>query len=225
LSGRAAWALVVGARRSGETIRVVDLVGEQAVDFLVYSAADKAERYDAQLTLLTHGSTAITRGTQLLSNRGYELMTVASDTLGAHDTLVGCCSAEANTVRFGERAAHLHSCRDNFLIELAKHGMSKRDIVPNLNFSCRFRSRRMAGWPLSPACTSRATTSICSPASTSSFPTARRSTIRATDLTPRRSRSRFRAHDSRANHYAACGGRPIGLISAMNFAQARMRGD
>ena len=123
-----------GLVRSGETIRVVDLVGEQAVDFLVYSAADKAERYDAQLTLLTRGSTTITRGTRLLSNRGYELMTVTSDTLGAHDTLVGCCSAEANTVRFGEQAAHLHSCRDNFLIELAKHGMSKRDIVPNLNF-------------------------------------------------------------------------------------------
>ncbi len=123
-----------GLVRRGETIRVVDLVGEQAVDFLVYGAADKAERYDAQLTLLTRGSTAITRGTQLLSNRGYVLMTVASDTLGAHDTLVGCCSAEANSVRFGERAAHLHSCRDNFLLELAKHGMSKRDIVPNLNF-------------------------------------------------------------------------------------------
>lgn len=123
-----------GLVRSGETIRVVDLVGEQAVDFLVYSAADKTERYDAQLTLLTRGSTAIARGTRLLSNRGYELMTVTSDTLGAHDTLVGCCSAEGNAVRFGEQAAHLHSCRDNFLIEVAKHGMSKRDIVPNLNF-------------------------------------------------------------------------------------------
>jgi urea carboxylase-associated protein 1 len=123
-----------GLVRRGETLRVVDLAGEQAVDFLVYSAADKAERYDAQLTLLTRGSTAITRGTRLLSNRGNALMTVVSDTLGAHDTLVGCCSAEANTVRFGEPAAHLHSCRDNFLIELAKHGMSKRDIVPNLNF-------------------------------------------------------------------------------------------
>ncbi|MBA3478818.1 MAG: DUF1989 domain-containing protein [Lautropia sp.] len=123
-----------GLVRSGETLRITDLAGEQAVDFLVYSAADKAERYDAQLTLLTRGSTAITRGTRLLSNRGCELMTVTADTLGGHDTLVGCCSAEANAVRFGEQAAHLHSCRDNFLIELAKHGMSKRDIVPNLNF-------------------------------------------------------------------------------------------
>jgi urea carboxylase-associated protein 1 len=123
-----------GLVRSGETIRIVDLVGEQAVDFLVYSAADKTERYDAQLTLLTSGSTAIAGGTRLMSNRGCELMTVTSDTLGTHDTLVGCCSAEGNMVRFGEHAAHLHSCRDNFLIELAKHGMAKRDIVPNLNF-------------------------------------------------------------------------------------------
>jgi urea carboxylase-associated protein 1 len=62
------------------------------------------------------------------------MATIAGDTLGAHDTLVGCCSAEGNTVRFGEETRYLHSCRDNFLIELAKHGMSKRDIVPNLNF-------------------------------------------------------------------------------------------
>ena len=123
-----------GLVRSGETLRIVDVMGEQAVDFLVYNAADTAERYDAQLTLLIRSSTAITSGTQLLSNHGHELMTVTSDTLGAHDTLVGCCSAEANTVRFGDQAAHLHSCRDNFLIELGKHGMSKRDIVPNLNF-------------------------------------------------------------------------------------------
>jgi uncharacterized protein len=123
-----------GIVQRGEILRVIDLVGEQAVDFLIYCAANTAERYDAQLTLFENGSTVISRKTKLLSNRGRELMCVAADTLGAHDTLIGCCSAEANTVRFGEQAAHLHSCRDNFLIELAKHGMSKRDIVPNLNF-------------------------------------------------------------------------------------------
>ena len=37
-------------------------------------------------------------------------------------------------MRFGEQASQLHACRDNLLIELAKHGMSKRDVVPNLNF-------------------------------------------------------------------------------------------
>ena len=118
----------------GETLRIVDLIGEQAVDTLLYAAADTAERYDAQLTVLTQASTVVTRGTRLYSNRGRVMMSVAADTLGAHDTLVGCCSAEGNAVRFGEQARHLHSCRDNFLIELGMHGMSKCDIVPNLNF-------------------------------------------------------------------------------------------
>lgn len=123
-----------GLVRHGETLRIVDLVGKQAVDTLLYAAQDTAERYDAQLTLLTQASTVVTRGTRLYSNRGRVMATVVADTLGAHDTLVGCCSAESNIVRFGEQSRHLHSCRDNFLTELAKYGMSKRDIVPNLNF-------------------------------------------------------------------------------------------
>jgi len=123
-----------GIIRSDETLRIVDLVGEQAVDALVYGAHDTTERYDAQLTLLMQGGPVVSRGTKLYSTRGRIMMTVTSDTLGAHDTLVGCCSAEGNAVRFGDQARHLHSCRDNFLVELAKHGMSKRDIVSNLNF-------------------------------------------------------------------------------------------
>lgn len=117
-----------------ETLRIVDLMGEQAVDTLLYCAADTAERYDGQLTALSQASTVVTRGTKLYSSRGRVMMTITADTLGAHDTLVGCCSAEGNAVRFGDAARHLHSCRDNFLIELARHGMSKRDIVANLNF-------------------------------------------------------------------------------------------
>ena len=123
-----------GIARAGATLRIVDLAGEQAVDTLIYSAQDTAERYDAQLTVLMQGGPVITAGTKLYSNRGRVMATLTADTLGAHDTLVGCCSAESNYVRFGDEALHLHSCRDNFLIELAKHGMSKRDIVPNLNF-------------------------------------------------------------------------------------------
>jgi uncharacterized protein len=28
----------------------------------------------------------------------------------------------------------MHACRENFIVEVMKHGMSKRDIVPNINF-------------------------------------------------------------------------------------------
>jgi len=29
----------------------------------------------------------------------------------------------------------MHACRENFIVELAKYGMTKRDIVSNINFS------------------------------------------------------------------------------------------
>lgn len=125
------WSGIVNA---GEILRIVDVAGEQAVDMLLYCASDTAERYDAQLTVLMQKGPIIARGTKLYSNRGRVMATIVADTIGGHDTVVGCCSAESNSVRFGEDTLHLHSCRDNFLIELAKYGMSKRDIVPNLNF-------------------------------------------------------------------------------------------
>ncbi len=28
----------------------------------------------------------------------------------------------------------MHNCRDNFLIGLARHGLTKRDLAPNINF-------------------------------------------------------------------------------------------
>ena len=37
-------------------------------------------------------------------------------------------------MRFGHHTRYMHACRENFLVELAKHGMTKRDIVSNINF-------------------------------------------------------------------------------------------
>ena len=37
-------------------------------------------------------------------------------------------------MRFGHHTRYMHACRENFVVELAKHGMTKRDIVSNINF-------------------------------------------------------------------------------------------
>lgn len=121
----------------GAVLTITDLHGEQAVDALIYRAGDPSERYDAPLTVLAQAAPVLALGARLLSNRGAVLMTIVADTFGAHDTLVGCCSGESNAVRFGEESCHLHSCRDNFLLELARYGMGKRDIVANINFFMR----------------------------------------------------------------------------------------
>jgi urea carboxylase-associated protein 1 len=123
-----------GFVRKGQRLRIVDLEGQQAVDTLFYAAHDFGERYSAQDTLLAQNAAYIGTGTKLISNEGNVMLTVIDDTCGRHDTSAGACSCEANTVRFGHHTRYMRACRENFLIEVAKHGMSKRDIVANINF-------------------------------------------------------------------------------------------
>jgi len=123
-----------GIVRRGQVLRIVDLKGQQAVDTLFYCAYDTAERYSAQDTLRAQGSAYVSTGTRLLSSEGRAMLTVIADTCGAHDTSAGACSCESNTVRFGQHTRYMHACRENFLVEAAKHGMDKRDLVANINF-------------------------------------------------------------------------------------------
>ena len=128
---RMPWSTIL---RRGEILRIVDLEGQQSVDTLLYNADDPSERYCAQRTLRAQRHAYITAHSQLLSNEGRLLATVIADTCGAHDTLAGACSCESNTVRFGQHTKFMHACRENFLFEGAKHGLSKRDMASNINF-------------------------------------------------------------------------------------------
>lgn len=123
-----------GLVKRGQVIRIVDLEGQQAVDTLFYRADDFSERYSAQDTLRAQGSAYVVTGTKLISNEGREMLTVIGNTGGAHDTSAGACSCESNTVRFGHETKYMHACRENFLLEVSRHGMDKRDIVANINF-------------------------------------------------------------------------------------------
>ncbi len=122
-----------GVVRRGQILKLVDLYGCQAIDFLCYNAADPAERYSAQDTIRVNGTPYIGLGTMLVSNEGRTMATLIADTCGRHDTLAGCCSCESNAVRFGEETRYQHACRENFVLELARRGLSRRDIVPNVN--------------------------------------------------------------------------------------------
>jgi urea carboxylase-associated protein 1 len=126
----------MGVVRKGQHLRIVDLEGNQAVDTLFYSAATMEERYSASDTLRAQGNLYLTTGTRLLSNEGNAMLQIVADTCGRHDTLGGACSAESNTVRYALEKRHMHSCRDNFLLALARAdcGLGKRDLSSNINF-------------------------------------------------------------------------------------------
>lgn len=121
-----------GIVKRGQILRLVDLEGRQAIDFLCYNASDPSERYNAADTMKISGSLFVEKGIKLYSDMGNVLFTVIEDTCGRHDTIGGCCSRESNRVRYG--VADGPNCRDNFLRALKRHGLGKKDIVANLNF-------------------------------------------------------------------------------------------
>ena len=131
VAARAPWSAVVAA---GDVLSIVDLGGNQAVDCILYSAADTSERYSAPDTIAAQGRIFLTTDSVLRSNRGNPLMTVIADECGNHDTLGGACSKESNTLRYGHHTKSQHACVENFLQANARHGRGKRDMVSNINW-------------------------------------------------------------------------------------------
>jgi uncharacterized protein len=121
---------------AGETLRIVDIWGNQAVDTLFFDAHDYANRYSAVDTIREQGSVYLTLGSRLLALDCEPLVTIVGDTCGRHDTLGGACSQESNVVRYGEHTRHMHACRNTFLTEALAwgRGLDKRDLSANVNF-------------------------------------------------------------------------------------------
>ena len=124
-----------GVVRQGQLLRITDLEGRQAVDFLCYSAADPAERYHAPNTMKAAGSIFLTTGHVLYSDVARPIFTILEDGFGGHDTIGGCCSAPSNRMLYG--VENCPGCRENFLAALGRHGLGRRDIVPNVNLFMR----------------------------------------------------------------------------------------
>lgn len=128
---RAPWSGVV---HRGQTLRIVDLGGNQAVDCILYRADDPSERYSAPDTIAAQGNILLTTGSRLLSGEGAVMMVITGDTCGHHDTIGGACSQESNTLRYGHHTKHQHACVENFLASHAPREMGKRDMVSNINW-------------------------------------------------------------------------------------------
>ena len=128
------WMKVV---KAGQTIRIVDLEGNQAADTLFYSAANPAERYSAVDTIREQGNVYLSTRTMLMTNECNPMLEIVADTCGRHDTLGGACATESNQVRYDLGKKHMHACRDSWLLAVTENpefGMSKRDITHNINF-------------------------------------------------------------------------------------------
>ena len=122
--------------KQGQTLRILDLEGNQAADTLFFSAADPTERYSADRTIQEQAALYLTTGTRLMSTEGNCMLEITADTCGRHDTLGGACSRESNTMRYSHETECMHACRDSFIrgAQEWRVELTKRDITCNINF-------------------------------------------------------------------------------------------
>lgn len=137
LRGGQMWSRVL---RRGQTLCLTDVEGGASVAALFYNADDLCERYNMPDTLKAQQIARLTQGFVLYSDMGRVLCSVVADTVGWHDTVTGHLDARTTLEKYGEgsyqklRNDFYRNTRDNFLTELGKYGMGKRDIVANVNF-------------------------------------------------------------------------------------------
>src|SRR2546427_4023327 len=118
--------------RRGQTLRIIDLEGKQAVDFLCYNAEDASERYNAADTMKYAGTIFLTEGHGIYSDMGRRLFTIVEDTCGRHDTIGGCCDRQHHERRHG--GTHTPSVRDSLPRARRPFGLGKKDITAHLHW-------------------------------------------------------------------------------------------
>ncbi|MEI8292785.1 MAG: urea amidolyase associated protein UAAP1 [bacterium] len=107
---------------------------------LFYNALNPLDRLNVPDTLKALHTAKLARGHVLMSDMGHAMASIVDDSLGWHDPLGGHSTAEIVEKSFGKgtyqekRNEFLRNAHDNFLVELAKHGLGLRDLVANVNF-------------------------------------------------------------------------------------------
>lgn len=119
----------------GSRVRLVDLDGDCCAGVLLHRADNTAERLNVADTVKVQWQAYLGAGQLLLSDMGRSLATILTDTSGRHDALCGTTNLAANEARYGDGAIDgpTPNGRDLFALALAKHGLSRRDVAPNVN--------------------------------------------------------------------------------------------
>lgn len=135
--GGANWSHVL---KRGTTLRLLNPRGDLNVAALFFNFELPAERFNLPDTLKAQHTAKLTTGHCLYSDMGRILVSIPQDTAGWHDPLAGCSTRNTvekafGTKTFQEARNHFHrNSRDNFLVELGKYGLGRRDLVMNVNF-------------------------------------------------------------------------------------------
>jgi len=129
-----------GLIRRGTALRITDLAGGANLSALFYNAEEKLERYNMPDTLKAQHTAFLTTGNVCYSDMGRVMCSIINDTVGWHDTMCGLSDAAMIEAKYGKTNFQTHrnerylSGKEGILVELAKYGLGKRDLVANINF-------------------------------------------------------------------------------------------
>jgi len=136
LAGGCHWSLMM---RKGTSLRLIDEFGGANVGMLFYNPVNLLERYNAPDTLKCQHTFKLTKGNCLYSDMGRVFCSIVEDTVGLHDTVCGNTTKKTVKEKWGEKTYQdFHNDwnqngYDSFLVELAKHGLGRKDMAANLN--------------------------------------------------------------------------------------------
>ncbi len=117
--------------KKGQVIRVIDLEGQQVIDFVCFNAHDPEEKMWVGSTIINNRSVFFKKGHSLYSQYLNRMFTMIDDTCGVHDLLIGACSPEVFEKDYKVKGHN--SCIANFERALAPWGLKRKDIPMNLN--------------------------------------------------------------------------------------------
>jgi uncharacterized protein len=137
MPGASHWSLRL---RRGHCLKITDIEGNANLGMLMYNPEDLLERYNAPDTLKCQHTFKLTAGHCLYSDMGRIFCSIIQDDLGWHETVCGNSHAATVAKRWGardyqtERNQWNQNGCDSFLVELAKYGLSGRDMAANINW-------------------------------------------------------------------------------------------
>jgi uncharacterized protein YcgI (DUF1989 family) len=115
----------------GQSLRVIDLEGEQVADLIAFAREDKSEWLSSGRSI-DYANIYLTKGNILYSNRSRPMFTITDDDVGRHDFLLTPCSPETFQIIYDEKNYHA-SCFENLAQHLRQFGVAPDSIPTTFN--------------------------------------------------------------------------------------------
>lgn len=138
--GRRLWSRIMEPKgriafelAAGNTLRIVDIDGQQVADFICFNKHDLTEKNSHSTTVMLKGNINVTTGDFIYSNEAWKMLKITQDTVQKHDLIAGTCCQGLNRFRYGAEAEHQPNCRSSLAAVMEPYGVKLSEIPYTFN--------------------------------------------------------------------------------------------